>query len=56
VYLDPCLTKHDSIKVDNGDPLSLFTSMLNAPESKRQYPKRLQVFFNFLKLEGELDA
>ena len=54
--MGPYLTKHDSIKVDNGDPLSLFTSMLNAPESKRQYPKRLQAFFNFLKLEGELDA
>ena len=28
--------------------LSLFLSMLNFTESKRQYPKRLQTFFNFL--------
>ena len=28
--------------------------MLNSPESKRQYPKRLQTFFNFLKLQGDI--
>jgi hypothetical protein len=28
--------------------------MLNAPESKRQYPKRLQVLFDFLKLDGDI--
>lgn len=38
------------------NPLTLFLSMLNAPESKRQYPKRLQVFFNFLGLEGDVEA
>jgi integrase len=38
------------------NPLALFLSMLNAPESKRQYPKRLQVFFNFLGLEGDVEA
>ena len=36
-------------------PLSLFTSMLRSPESKRQYPGRLQVFFNFLKIEGSIE-
>ncbi len=50
------MTKHDSTNADNDDPLSLFTSMLNAPESKRQYPKRLQVFFDFLKLDGDIKA
>jgi integrase len=30
--------------------------MLNAPESKRQYPRRLQVFFYFLGLEGNVDT
>ncbi|HXT83227.1 MAG TPA: hypothetical protein VN704_02675, partial [Verrucomicrobiae bacterium] len=28
--------------------------MLGSPESKRQYPKRLQNFFNFLNLEGDI--
>lgn len=42
------------MKQDDG-PLSLFLSMLNAPESKRQYPKRLKVFFDFLKLDGEVE-
>ena len=35
-------------------PLSLFLSMLNSPESKRQYPKRLQAFFNFLDIKGDV--
>ncbi len=35
-------------------PLSLFLSLLGSPESKRQYPQRLQVFFNFLKLDGDI--
>lgn len=30
----------------------MFLSMLGSKESKRQYPQRLQVFFNFLKIEG----
>ncbi len=28
--------------------------MLNSPESKRQYPKRLQVFFTFLNIKGDI--
>ena len=28
--------------------------MLNSPESKRQYPKRLQAFFNFLNIKGDI--
>jgi integrase len=42
-----------TIKPDD-HPLALFLSMLGSPESKRQYPKRLQSFFIFLGLEGEL--
>ena len=38
----------------NDHPLSFFLSMLGSPESKRQYPQRLQVFFNYLKLEGDI--
>ena len=37
------------------DPFSSFLYALKAPESKRQYPKRLQVFFNFLKLKGDVE-
>src|SRR3712207_687495 len=36
-------------------PLSLFLSMLGSNESKRQYPKRLQVFFDFIGLEGNVE-
>ncbi len=39
---------------DDNHPLTLFLSMLDAPDSKRQYPKRLQNFFNFLNLEGDI--
>ncbi|MDF0681961.1 MAG: tyrosine-type recombinase/integrase [Candidatus Nitrosocosmicus sp.] len=38
---------------DPSHPLSVFLSMLDSKESKRQYPGRLQVFFNFLKIEGD---
>src|SRR5688500_18638875 len=40
---------------DDDSPLGLFLSMLRSPESKRQYPGRLQVFFNFLGLEGDIE-
>lgn len=36
-------------------PLSLFASILRSSESRRQYPGRLQVFFNFLRLEGNIE-
>jgi integrase len=45
-------TKYDDIPRDH--PLSLFISMLGSPESIRQYPNRLQVFFNFLEIKGEI--
>ncbi len=50
------MVEHNTSKEDNDNPLSLFLSMLNAPESKRQYPKRLQVFFKFLSLEGDVET
>jgi hypothetical protein len=36
------------------DPLSVFLYALKAPESKRQYPRRLKVFLDYLQLEGSL--
>jgi integrase len=40
--------------IPDDHPLALFLSMLGSPESKRQYPKRLQTFFAFLGLQGEI--
>lgn len=37
------------------DPLSVFLYALKAPESRRQYPRRLKVFLDYLKLEGSLE-
>jgi hypothetical protein len=36
------------------DPLSVFLYALKAPESKRQYPRRLKVFLDYIQLEGSL--
>jgi integrase len=36
------------------DPLQHFTYALRAPETKRQYPKRLKMFMDFVKIEGDL--
>jgi hypothetical protein len=38
------------------DPLSAFVYARRAPETKRQYPRRLKVFFDFLGLEGSLEV
>jgi hypothetical protein len=37
------------------DPLSVFMYALKAPETRRQYPRRAKVFFDFLKLEAPLE-
>ena len=33
-------------------PYNRFIYALNASETKRQYPKRLEVFLNFIEIEG----
>ena len=38
----------------NKNPMSIFTYALKAPESKRQYPRRLKIFLDYLRLEGNL--
>jgi integrase len=40
---------------DGGNPLTNFLFALKAPETKRQYPKRLGVFLDFLNLEGTFE-
>lgn len=37
-------------------PLSQFMYSLKASETKRQWPRRLKVFFDFLNIEGDLDS
>ena len=44
------------IEIDEAlDPIVNFLFALKAPESKRQYPKRLEIFLNFLKLDGTFE-
>lgn len=45
---------HQSYYEYDNDPLQQFTSVLRAPETKRQYPRRLKVFMDFVKIEGDL--
>jgi hypothetical protein len=40
---------------DYDDPLQHFTYALRAPETKRQYPKRLKMYMDFVKIEGDLN-
>lgn len=40
---------------EESHPLSVFLYALKAPETRRQYPRRLKVFLDFLKLEGNLE-
>jgi hypothetical protein len=44
-----------STQYEEDHPLSIFLYALKAPETKRQYPRRLKVFLDFLKLEGTLE-
>ncbi|MFZ0405220.1 MAG: hypothetical protein WAL79_05300, partial [Nitrososphaeraceae archaeon] len=38
----------------NSDPYSLFIYALNSPETKLKYISRLQKFFEFNELQGDL--
>lgn len=39
---------------DYDDPLQHFSYALRVPETKRQYPKRLKMFMDFVHIEGDL--
>jgi integrase len=41
-------------ETEQQDPLSVFIYALEAPETKRQYPRRFKVFLDFLKIHGSL--
>jgi len=45
-----------NILFDPDNPLEVFMYALKAPESKRQYPKRLNVFLDFLTSKNELSS
>ena len=47
-------TKSIPFLKDYNDPLQDFLYALKAPDSKRQYPKRLEYFFDYLGLDGTL--
>ncbi|HXW11748.1 MAG TPA: hypothetical protein VD694_03225 [Nitrososphaeraceae archaeon] len=42
-------------KSEDYDPMIVFTYALKAQESRRQYPRRLKPFLDFLKLDGSLN-
>ena len=37
------------------NPMTVFTYALKAPESRRQYPRRLKIFLDYLGLEGNIE-
>jgi hypothetical protein len=42
-------------KEKQNDPMTMFMYGLRAPETKRQYPRRLKVFLDFLKHGDNLE-
>ena len=45
-----------NLTLDGDNPLQMFLYALRAPESKRQYPKRLKVFLDYLTNKGEYET
>ena len=43
-----------NLTVDEENPLQMFLYGLRAPESKRQYPRRLKVFLDYLANKEQL--
>jgi hypothetical protein len=46
------LIHEDEQTHQDSDPLVLFKYALRAPETKRQWPRRLKIFLDFLRMEG----
>ena len=49
------MSLQNNIGVTISDPMFNFLYALKAPETKRQYPKRFEVFLNFLNLSGDIN-
>lgn len=45
-----------NLEIREENPLEIFLYALRAPESKRQYPRRLKVFLDYLQNKGELES
>jgi integrase len=43
------------LTLDDENPLEMFLYALRAPESKRQYPRRLKIFLDYLTNKGEIE-
>jgi hypothetical protein len=52
---DILITRKLQTAAQENDPMTQFMYGLKAPETKRQYPRRLKIFFDFLQLEGLLN-
>lgn len=48
-------SESEEMPLESLNPLDRFLIALRAPETKRQYPKRLETFLDFLQLRGNLD-
>ena len=49
-------TSMSNLTLDGDNPLQMFLYALRASESKRQYPRRLKVFLDYLTNKGELKS
>jgi hypothetical protein len=49
-----CIIVKMAVVEQTANPLSQFLYALKAPETKRQWPNRLKVVFDFLGLGGDL--
>jgi len=51
---DNQVLQHYQSQNDYDDPLQHFMYALRAPETKKQYLKRLKMFMDFVQIEGDL--
>jgi hypothetical protein len=49
------LSMTEDIAPENLQPIERFLLALKAPETQRQYPRRLESFFDFLRLQGSFE-
>ena len=49
------ISVREDVLLDNLQPIERFLIALKAQETKRQYPKRLESFFDFLRLHGSFE-
>lgn len=52
--VESAILQGEKYENDAEDPLSNFLYALRAPETKRQYPRRLKVLLDYIGIEGDL--